>query len=167
MGLDQSRLDAIDRMLDANLSQMGHQGLPAAPTVAMRQPQPQVLPSAIPARWAEPQGPAGKGITSVVEKRRQYRRRQNHRPEQTDVLVQWFEENRMDPYPSPEQKVLLAQATGLDVGQIEHCARVHPLPAPRGLGSHLGRRCLQGLPIGGSDTGDTCRTWGMAIRPAN
>ena len=35
MGLDQSRLDAIDRMLDANLSQMGHQGLPAAPTVAI------------------------------------------------------------------------------------------------------------------------------------
>lgn len=53
-------------------------------------------------------------------------RRQNHKLEQTRLLTSWFDRHRIDPYPSPEEKFMLAQQTGMTVRQIEHCARSSP-----------------------------------------
>merc|ERR1719446_1162867 len=48
------------------------------------------------------------------------RRRQNHSHEQTNVLMNWFNANEVDPYPSSGEKDRLSEMTGLDVRQIEH-----------------------------------------------
>ena len=47
-------------------------------------------------------------------------RRRNHRHEQLNILKQWFDEHASDPYPSPEEKVDLAEAVGMEIKQIEH-----------------------------------------------
>ena len=48
-------------------------------------------------------------------------RRQNHRTDQKSVLMEWFDQHKADPYPSTEEKELLAQQSELDVKQVEHC----------------------------------------------
>ena len=56
------------------------------------------------------------------------KRRPNHSPSKTDVLLAWFDEHVVDPYPSPKAKRALASNAGLDVMQVETCA---PLPSAR------------------------------------
>ena len=56
------------------------------------------------------------------------KRRPNHSPSKTDVLLVWFDEHVRDPYPSPKAKRALASNAGLDVMQVETCA---PLPSAR------------------------------------
>ena len=50
-------------------------------------------------------------------------RRRNHRQDQLSILRSWFDEHAGDPYPSPSEKVWLAQQVGMEVRQVEHCAR--------------------------------------------
>ena len=47
-------------------------------------------------------------------------RRRNHRQDQLAVLRRWFEQHAEDPYPSPEEKSVLAAHCGMEVRQIEH-----------------------------------------------
>ena len=56
------------------------------------------------------------------------KRRPNHSPSKTDVLLVWFDEHVQDPYPSPKAKRALASNAGLDVMQVETCT---PLPSGR------------------------------------
>ena len=56
------------------------------------------------------------------------KRRPNHSPSKTDVLLAWFDEHVVDPYPSPKEKGVLASNAGLEVPQLEKCA---PLPSAR------------------------------------
>ena len=56
------------------------------------------------------------------------KRRPNHSPSKTDVLLAWFDEHVVDPYPSPKAKRALASNAGLDVMQVQTCA---PLPSAR------------------------------------
>jgi len=48
------------------------------------------------------------------------RRRSNHRSDQTSVLLNWFEQHKVDPYPSTQEKIELGKMTGMDVKQIEN-----------------------------------------------
>ena len=87
------------------------------------------------------------------------KRRPNHSPSKTDVLLAWFDEHVVDPYPSPKEKGVLASNAGLDVMQVETCA---PLPSARAPPSrpcacssmHVPPRATQGSRIEGSDPGD-------------
>mmetsp|Transcript_6690 Transcript_6690/g.17497 ORF Transcript_6690/g.17497 Transcript_6690/m.17497 type:complete len:147 (-) Transcript_6690:284-724(-) len=47
-------------------------------------------------------------------------RRQNFTPEQTAVLMNWFQDHLIDPYPKQDEKLILAQQTGIEVRQVEH-----------------------------------------------
>lgn len=38
---------------------------------------------------------------------------------QREVLVQWLQQNRDDPYPDAEEKRRLCRATGLDAGRLD------------------------------------------------
>ena len=49
-------------------------------------------------------------------------KRKNLKHEQRSILLQWFESNIIDPYPTQEQKERLARLTKMSVRQIEHCA---------------------------------------------
>lgn len=49
-------------------------------------------------------------------------RRRNHKQEQLNILRRWFDEHINEPYPSPEEKIMLASQVGMEVRQIEHCA---------------------------------------------
>ena len=92
------------------------------------------------------------------------KRRPNHSPSKTDVLLAWFDEHVEDPYPSPNAKRALASNAGLDVAQVETCA---PLPsaraspararAPHAL-TRAPPRAAQGSRIEGSADGDTSTT---------
>lgn len=52
-------------------------------------------------------------------------RRQNHKHDQTSVLLKWFEAHIIDPYPSHEEKETLAQLTKMTIRQVEHCTPRH------------------------------------------
>lgn len=47
-------------------------------------------------------------------------RRQNHKNEQKNVLMAWFAQHELDPYPNNDEKFALARASGLEVRQVEH-----------------------------------------------
>lgn len=47
-------------------------------------------------------------------------RRRNHRQDQLSALRRWFYEHASDPYPTPEEKMVLASEVGMEVKQIEH-----------------------------------------------
>jgi len=47
-------------------------------------------------------------------------RRHNHRAEQKKVLKQWFDRHALDPYPSNDEKIDLAQKANMDVKQVEN-----------------------------------------------
>eukprot|EP00967_Tisochrysis_lutea_P082387 scaffold114064_cov30-Tisochrysis_lutea.AAC.1 len=51
-------------------------------------------------------------------------RRQNHKNEQKNVLMAWFAQHELDPYPNNDEKFALARASGLEVRQVEHCERL-------------------------------------------
>ena len=50
-------------------------------------------------------------------------RRRNHRQDQLSILQRWFNDHVDDPYPNPDEKAALARKVGMEVRQIEHCAR--------------------------------------------
>lgn len=54
--------------------------------------------------------------------RARHSRRRNHRQEQLNVLRNWFDAHKDDPYPTPEEKVYLARQVNMQIRQIEHCA---------------------------------------------
>lgn len=47
-------------------------------------------------------------------------RRRNHRQDQTEILRQWFDDHAADPYPTPNEKAVLAKRVGMEVRQVEH-----------------------------------------------
>ena len=47
-------------------------------------------------------------------------RRRNHKQEQLQILRKWFDAHSNDPYPSPDEKVFLADQVGMEVRQVEH-----------------------------------------------
>ena len=47
-------------------------------------------------------------------------RRRNLRRDQLRVLTKWFDDHFADPYPTPEEKDVLAQSLGMEIRQIEH-----------------------------------------------
>lgn len=49
-----------------------------------------------------------------------HRRKRNHRGSQTQLLKRWFYEHILEPYPSYEEKMQLAQETNLQIQQIEN-----------------------------------------------
>lgn len=41
------------------------------------------------------------------------------------MLREWFDKHALDPYPSNDEKVELAQKANMDVKQVENCALKH------------------------------------------
>ena len=41
------------------------------------------------------------------------------------VLREWFDKHALDPYPSNDEKIDLAQKANMDVKQVENCALKH------------------------------------------
>lgn len=102
------RLRAIRHCLED--SQMSHTG-------------PMMAPVLVPPQLATP------ALEHAHELSKPAHRRHNHRAEQKKVLREWFDKHALDPYPSNEEKVELAQKAYMDVKQVENCALLAPDPS--------------------------------------